>query len=37
MKFKTACQDQQAEESNINCLSQGRNRMARVGFEPRLR
>ena len=37
MKFKTACQDQQAGESNINCFSQGGNRMARVGFEPRLR
>ena len=35
MKFKIACQDHQAGESAVKCLSQGYNRMARVGFEPR--
>ena len=36
MKFKTACQDHQVEESIIKCLIQGHNRMARVGFEQKL-
>ena len=35
MKFGIACQDSQAKESAIKCLSQEHNRMARVGFEPR--
>ena len=34
MKFRTACQDHQAEESAVKCLSQKHNRMARVGFDP---
>ena len=33
--FRTACQDHQAGESAVKCLSQGHNRMAQVGFEPR--
>ena len=32
-KFRTVCQDRQAGESAEKCLSQVRNRMARVGFE----
>ena len=35
MKFRTACPDQQAGESDIKRLSQGHNRMARVNFKPR--
>ena len=35
LKFRTIFQDRQAEESAVKCLSQGHNRMARVGFEPR--
>ena len=35
LKFRTACQDHQAGESVVKCLSQGHNRMERVGFEPR--
>ena len=31
----TACQDHQAGENAVKCLSQGHNRMAQVGFEPR--
>ena len=31
----TVCQDHQAEESAVKCLSQGNNKNARVGFEPR--
>ena len=33
---RTACQDRQAGESAIKCLFQRHNRMARVGFEPKL-
>ena len=36
MKFTTAFQDHQAGKSAVKCLSQGHNRMTRVGFEPRL-
>ena len=35
LKCRTACQDHQAEESAVKCLSQAHSRMARVGFEPR--
>ena len=35
-KNRTACQDHQAEESIVKCLSRGHNRMARVDFELRL-
>ena len=35
MKFRTVFQDRQAEENAVNCLSQGHNQMARVGFETR--
>ena len=35
LQFRTACQDHQAGESAVKCLSQGHNRMAQVGFEPR--
>ena len=35
LKFITACQDRQAEESAVESLSQGHNRMARAGFERR--
>ena len=35
MKSRTARQDRQAERSVVKCLSQGHNRMARVGFEQR--
>ena len=34
LSFKTACQDHQAGECAVKCLSQKHNRMARVGFEP---
>ena len=34
-KFRTSCQDHIAGENAVKCLSQGHNRMARVGFEPR--
>ena len=33
MKLRTACQDRQAGESAVKCLSQGHNRTAR-GFQP---
>ena len=33
MKFRTTCQDHQAGKSTLKYLSQGHNRMARVGFE----
>ena len=32
MKFTTDCQDHQAAVSAVKCLSQGCNRMARVGL-----
>ena len=32
-KFRTACQDRQAEESAVTCLSQAYNRMERVSFK----
>ena len=32
LKFKTTCQDHQAGESTVKCLSQKHNRVARVGF-----
>ena len=35
MKFGTACQHHEAGENAVKCLSQGHNRIARVGFEPR--
>ena len=35
IKFRTAYQDHQAGESVVKCLSQGHNRIALVGFEPR--
>ena len=35
MKSRTAWQDRQAGKSAVKCLSQGHNKMARVGFEPR--
>ena len=35
MKFRTACPDQKAGESDVKRLSQGHNRMARVNFKPR--
>ena len=35
LKFRTACQDRQAGESAVESLSQGYNRMARVGFGQR--
>ena len=35
LKFETACQDRQAGESAVKCLSQGNNRMAQIGFKPR--
>ena len=35
IQFRTACQDSQAGESVVKCLSQGHKRMARVEFEPR--
>ena len=34
MKFRNACQDRQAGESAVKCLSQGHNRIVRVGFQP---
>ena len=34
-KLKTACQDHQAGESTVKCLSQEHNKMARVDFELR--
>ena len=34
-EIKTVCQDRQAGESAVKCLSQGHNRMVCVGFEPR--
>ena len=36
MTFRTAGQNRQAGESAVECLSQGHNRMARVGFALRL-
>ena len=36
MKFRTACHDHRAGESAAKCLFREHNRMARVGFEPRL-
>ena len=35
LRFRTACRDHQVKKSFVKCLSQGRNRTARVGFEPR--
>ena len=32
---ENACQDYQAGESAVKCLSQGHNRMAQVDIEPR--
>ena len=32
LKFRTACQNRQAEESAVKCLSQGYNKTARVKF-----
>ena len=34
MKFRTACQDRQAGESEVKRLPQGYNRMELVCFEP---
>ena len=34
MKFRTACQDQQAGKVPQKCLSQGHKQILRVGFEP---
>ena len=33
LKFRTSCQDRQAGESAVKCLSFGHSKMARVGFE----
>ena len=35
LQFRTPCQDHQAGESSIKCLSQEQNRMAQVSFELR--
>ena len=35
MKFRSACQDRQAGESVVTCLSQGHNKMAQVSFKSR--
>ena len=35
-EIRTVCQDHQAGESAVKCLSQGHNRKVRVGFEPKL-
>ena len=34
-EIKTACQDHQAGQSAVKCLSQGHNKMVQVVFEPR--
>ena len=34
LKFRSACQDQQAGKSVVKCLFLGYNKVARVGFEP---
>ena len=34
-EIRTACQDRQAGRSAVRCYSQGHNRIARLGFEPR--
>ena len=35
-KIKTVCQNCQAGKTALKCLSQGHNRIARVGFKPKL-